>query len=52
MRASNSSSLSNNDQISRFNEEDIKTVTELIDFFPGRIDHDNWIGQAKALLTV
>ena len=40
------------DQISRFNEEDIKTVTELIDFFPGRIDHDNWIGQAKALLTV
>lgn len=40
------------EQISRFNEEDIKTVTELIDFFPGRIDHDNWIGQAKALLTV
>lgn len=40
------------DQISRFNEEDITTVTELIDFFPGRIDHDNWIGQAKVLLTV
>lgn len=40
------------EQISRFNEEDIRTVTELIDFFPGRIELDNWVGQAKALISV
>lgn len=37
------------DQISRFEQEDIRTITELIDFFPGRIDRDNWVGQAKSL---
>ena len=40
------------EQISRFSEEDMRTVTELIDFFPGRIELDNWVGQAKALITV
>ncbi|MDC7993596.1 hypothetical protein [Altibacter sp. HG106] len=39
----------NFDQISRFDDSDIRTITELIDFFPGRIDRDNWVGQAKAL---
>ncbi len=40
----------NYEQISRFKEEDIRVLTDLIDFFPGRIDRDNWIGQAEALL--
>lgn len=37
------------DQISRFNDEDIETVTALIEFFPGRIKRDDWKGQAKKL---
>ncbi|MBZ0326254.1 MAG: hypothetical protein K8F54_01500 [Altibacter sp.] len=37
------------EQISRLQEEDIRTITELIDFFPGRIERDNWVGQAKSL---
>ncbi len=39
----------NYEQISRFKPEDVEVLTELIDFFPGRIDRDNWIGQAQAL---
>ncbi|PKA84114.1 putative flap endonuclease-1-like 5' DNA nuclease [Ulvibacter sp. MAR_2010_11] len=37
------------EQISRLEDEDIRTITELIDFFPGRIERDNWVGQAKSL---
>jgi len=37
------------DQISRFTKEDIDTVTELIKFFPGRIERDNWTDQANKL---
>jgi len=37
------------DQISRFTNEDIKTVTKLIDFFPERMERDDWVGQAKNL---
>ena len=37
------------DQISRFTPEDIKTVTDLIQFFPGRIERDNWKFQAEKL---
>ncbi|RAV29097.1 hypothetical protein [Sinomicrobium soli] len=37
------------EQISRFNEQDIEQVTELLRFFPGRIKRDNWKGQAIAL---
>lgn len=40
----------NYEQISRFKDEDIRVLTELIDFFPGRIERDNWIAQAEALL--
>lgn len=36
-------------QISRFTKEDIETITQLIEYFPGRIQRDNWVGQAKAL---
>ncbi|WP_299439426.1 hypothetical protein [uncultured Aquimarina sp.] len=37
------------DQISRFTKEDIDTVTDLIQFFPGRIERDNWANQAEKL---
>ncbi|MFC5045721.1 hypothetical protein ACFSTE_19395 [Aquimarina hainanensis] len=37
------------DQISRFTSQDIETVTELIQFFPGRIERDNWKKQASKL---
>lgn len=36
-------------QISRLQLKDIRAITSLIDFFPGRIERDDWIGQAKAL---
>lgn len=38
------------DQISRLKDSDIRTVTELIEFFPGRIERDDWVGQAQSLL--
>ncbi|WP_020530922.1 helix-hairpin-helix domain-containing protein [Flexithrix dorotheae] len=37
-------------QISEFDEELVERVTNAIEFFPGRIYRDNWIGQAKALM--
>ncbi len=37
------------EQISRFTDEDIKKVTELTEFFPGRIERDDWVSQAKKL---
>ncbi|WP_299253748.1 hypothetical protein [uncultured Aquimarina sp.] len=37
------------DQISKFTKEDIETVTDLIQFFPGRIERDNWTAQAEKL---
>ncbi|WP_298420871.1 hypothetical protein [uncultured Kordia sp.] len=37
------------DQISKFTPEDMQTVTELISFFPGRIERDDWKGQAAVL---
>ncbi len=37
------------DQISKFTLEDIETVTQLIQFFPGRIERDNWKDQAEKL---
>jgi len=38
-------------QISNFNSKDITKVTELIKFFPGRIERDDWVGQAYKLLN-
>lgn len=37
-------------QIANFSEEDIHSVTEVIEFFPGRIERDEWIDQAKELV--
>lgn len=39
----------NYEQISRLEEQDIRVLTELIDFFPGRIQRDDWVGQSKLL---
>ncbi len=39
----------NYQQISNFKDEDIRVLTELIDFFPGRIERDDWVGQAESL---
>lgn len=41
----------NYNQISRLTPEDIRKITELIDFFPERIERDDWVGQAYALLV-
>lgn len=41
--------ICNFNQISKLKDPDIRVITELIDFFPGRIERDNWVGQAKAL---
>ena len=39
----------NYSQISRLDLKDIVIITHLIDFFPGRIERDNWVQQANAL---
>jgi predicted flap endonuclease-1-like 5' DNA nuclease len=39
-------------QISKFNEEDIDIVTDAIEYFPGRIDRDEWIYQAQELVRI
>jgi predicted flap endonuclease-1-like 5' DNA nuclease len=37
-------------QISNLTEDDVQTVTEAIEFFPGRIERDEWILQARELV--
>lgn len=37
------------EQISQLDEEMILTLTSAIEFFPGRIDRDDWVGQADRL---
>lgn len=39
----------NYDQVRKFKDSDIRIITDLIDFFPGRIERDDWVGQAAAL---
>ena len=39
-------------QISKFTEEDVHTVTEVIEYFPGRIERDEWILQAQELVRI
>ena len=39
----------NYSQISRLQLRDIVIITYLIDFFPGRIEKDNWVQQANEL---
>lgn len=35
-------------QVANFTKEDINKVNEIIEFFPGRIERDNWVEQSKA----
>jgi predicted flap endonuclease-1-like 5' DNA nuclease len=37
------------DQISKLTHTDIETITEVLEIIPGRIEQDNWIGQAREL---
>jgi hypothetical protein len=37
-------------QITRFTKEDIDTINDIIEFFPGRIERDNWVRQAAELI--
>ncbi|WKN42193.1 hypothetical protein [Tunicatimonas pelagia] len=36
-------------QIANFTDDDKEQVNQAIEFFPGRISRDNWVGQAKDL---
>lgn len=36
-------------QVARFTDEDVATVTEALEVFPGRIERDGWIASARAL---
>lgn len=36
-------------QIANFTKQDGEQVNDLIEFFPGRVERDNWVGQAKQL---
>ena len=38
-------------QISAWEDEEIEEITKKIQFFPGRIRKDDWVGQAKRLLA-
>ncbi len=37
-------------QIANFTSADIEQVNDIIEFFPGRIERDNWVGQAAELV--
>jgi predicted flap endonuclease-1-like 5' DNA nuclease len=37
------------EQVSKFSDKDIDNITELIEFFPGRILRDDWRGQSTLL---
>ncbi len=39
-------------QIGNFTEEDVHSVTEAIEYFPGRIERDEWILQAQELVRI
>ena len=36
-------------QIARFNPDDVAQVNDVIEFFPGRIERENWVGQSAEL---
>jgi predicted flap endonuclease-1-like 5' DNA nuclease len=39
-------------QISNFTNDDVELVTEVIEYFPGRIERDEWILQARELVRI
>jgi len=46
----NSFGITSWEQVGSFKKSDISTVTEAIDTFPGRIERDEWVSQAKDLV--
>ncbi len=40
------------DQVSKFDHDFSEKITEAIEFFPGRIERDDWAGQATRLATI
>ncbi len=40
------------EQISKFDKDMIDKVTAAIEFFPGRIERDDWVGQATRLMDI
>lgn len=38
-------------QIANFNDDDKDKVNDAIEFFPGRVKRDDWVGQAKKLIS-
>lgn len=40
------------EQVSRFDEHLVEQVNQAIEFFPGRIARDNWVGQATELMRL
>jgi len=39
-------------QISNFTSDDVQLVTDVIEYFPGRIERDEWILQARELVRI
>jgi len=39
------------EQLSELDAEQIRKITEAIQFFPGRIERDDWMSQAKSLMS-
>jgi len=39
-------------QIANFTDEDVQIVTDAIEYFPGRIERDEWIIQARELVRI
>ncbi|MEM7339687.1 MAG: hypothetical protein AAF467_13620 [Actinomycetota bacterium] len=39
------------DQVAAFTTNDVEKVSEAIETFPGRIERDNWVGQAQGLVA-
>jgi predicted flap endonuclease-1-like 5' DNA nuclease len=37
-------------QLAHLTPDDVYLLNEIIEFFPGRIQRDNWVGQAKTLM--
>lgn len=37
-------------QLAHLTPDDVYLLNEILEFFPGRVQRDNWVGQAKTLL--
>lgn len=40
------------EQVSKFDHDFIEKITAAIEFFPGRIERDDWVGQASRLASI